>query len=112
MPEQLIIIKIKDIEEINKLFTSVILLHQGLDAIYSSCLYYNSKKEQICNIFLNLIKGHYFVDGNKRTSVVVLLSLIALNNMSSKLTDENLFDITIKIAESHFLVEHVLNLIF
>ena len=41
---------------------------------FSSYMYYKTKEEQICSIFNNIICCHYFADGNKRISVIILIS--------------------------------------
>lgn len=106
------VISTEDIITINKRYASGILLRQGLDSIYASYMYYETEKEQICSIFQNLIKGHYFIDGNKRTAVVILLSITKINNIKTKLTDDNLFNITIDIASSNYSVEDIIKMIF
>ena len=50
-----------DICEINKRFSFGTRIRYGISSIYSSYEYYNTKQEQVCSIFLNLIKGHFFV---------------------------------------------------
>ena len=45
----------------------------AVSSAFSAYMYYETKEEQICSIFNNIICFHYFADGNKRTSVIVLI---------------------------------------
>ena len=55
------------------------------DDRYKSCMssfyYYDSDEEQIASIVLSLVKGHYFMDGNKRTAFSVFVILCKFNNI-------------------------------
>lgn len=56
--------------------------------------------EMACAYIFSIVKNHPFVDGNKRTGLIVSLLFLANNNILIEATDEELFDLTIKIAES------------
>ena len=55
----------------------------------SSYFYYETKEEMIASIVLAIIKGHYFVDGNKRTSLAVFDALCELNGMSNAISSSS-----------------------
>lgn len=86
------------------------------DEKYKSCLssfyYYETDKEQIASIVLSLIKGHYFMDGNKRTAYAVLAILSDFNGMTIRKSDEQIAKIIVEIAENNYSVQTVANLIF
>ena len=86
------------------------------DDRYKSCLssfyYYDTDEEQIASIVLSLIKGHYFMDGNKRTAYAVLMILSEFNNIPIKKSDEQIAKIMIDIAENDYPVDKVAKLIF
>lgn len=79
------IIPVQNIIEINQLFSG----HQ-CDAVraekvkscYSAFYYYPDLRQQIASIVLSLLKGHFFIDANKRTSLFVYLALSELNNLN------------------------------
>lgn len=86
------------------------------DERYKSCLssfyYYDTDEEQIASIVLSLIKGHYFIDGNKRTAYAVLTILSEFNGITIRKSDEQIAKIMIDIAENNYSVQAVANLIF
>ena len=63
-----------DVCEYNLLFFNDAKLRKSVNSAFSAYMYYETKEEQICSIFNNIICCHYFTDGNKRTSVIVLIS--------------------------------------
>ena len=86
------------------------------DDRYKSCLssyyYYEKDEEQIASIVLSLIKGHYFINGNKRTAYAVLTILSCFNEITIKKSDEQIANIMIDIAEHDYTVPTVANMIF
>lgn len=86
------------------------------DDRYKSCLssyyYYNTDEEQIASIVLSLIKGHYFMDGNKRTAYAVLTILADFNGIQIRKSDDQIANIMIDIAENNYTVQTVANLFF
>lgn len=86
------------------------------DEKYKSCLssfyYYETDEEQIASIVLSLIKGHYFMDGNKRTAYAVLIILSDFNGMTIRKSDEQIAKIIVDIAKNNYSVQTVANLIF
>lgn len=43
--------------------------------------YYDDPRERIAGVVLSLLKGHFFVDGNKRTAFIVYVVLCQLNDL-------------------------------
>lgn len=77
----------------------------------SSYYYYDNAHDQISSIINSIIKNHYFVDGNKRTGVLVLYLLAEFNNLT--LVDNNVLkDVIIDIANNHYSAEKISSLIF
>lgn len=62
-----------DVCEYNLLFFNGEKIRKSVSSASSAYMYYEIKEEQICSIFNNIIYCHYFADGNKRTSVIVLI---------------------------------------
>ena len=48
----------------------------------------------------HLVKGHAFVDGNKRVAVATMLMFIYLNDHDLDCTEDEVVDLTIGIAAS------------
>lgn len=80
----------------------------------SSCLssysYYDTIEEQIASIVYNIVKNHYFVDGNKRTAYVVLIKLCEDNNV--RLNNKDKADIINEIASKKMDISQVVELLF
>ncbi len=49
---------------------------------------------------LAIIKNHPFVDGNKRTGLIVALLFLAYNGITLDASQEEIYEITMQIAES------------
>lgn len=47
-----------------------------------------------------IVKNHPFIDGNKRTGLIVAMLFLAYNGIFIKAEDEELFHLTVAIAES------------
>ena len=90
------IIPIPKIIEFNKYFSQGVL-QRPLESIYATYFYYDLPEEQVTSIVCNLAQGHYFLDGNKRTSCIVLIILAAYNNLKLKATNDDLDEIIINL---------------
>lgn len=100
-----------NIIHINERFSSGSLL-RSLSSVYASYLYYDTPELQITSVFLALIKGHYFTDGNKRTAVAALLIMCMANGIKPKWSDSALFKIAISMAKSSYDVEKACKYLF
>lgn len=108
-------ISIFDQEDIAKINYNIIgskINNERYKSCLSSFYYYDTDKEQIASIILSLIKGHYFIDGNKRTAFAVLMILSDFNKISINKTEEQLAKIIIDIAENNYSVKDVAKLLF
>lgn len=83
-----------------------------LESAFSSFHYYTDIKEQLSSIYRGLIKNHAFRDGNKRTASVVLIMLCEVVDEIIDLNDEELADLTIKVAENRYSVEEISKMLF
>lgn len=73
--------------------------HQKLKACLSSFAYYDKLEEQAASIILSLLKGHFFVDGNKRTALAAYLDLAQNNNLNIVSDRERLGELFIELAK-------------
>lgn len=55
----------------------------------------------------HIIKNHAFIDGNKRTGMFVALAFLERNEIPLDMTDLNLVEIGVKIAESKLSKEEI-----
>jgi prophage maintenance system killer protein len=58
-----------------------------------------------------LVKNHYFLDGNKRTSAIVYVFLCEENNLKPKADDE-LGNIMLRIATKNMALEDIAKILF
>lgn len=100
------------IAEINHSLTKKVVNDDRYKSCLSSFYYYATDEEQIASIVLSLIKGHYFIDGNKRTAYSVLMVLAAFNNIKILKSDVQLSELMIDIAEHDYSVRKVSKMIF
>lgn len=55
----------------------------------------------------SIIKNHPFLDGNKRTGFVAALSFLYRNDIILDVSEQELYDITMRIAESKISEEEI-----
>ena len=70
------------------------------------------KRNRFVVYLTNIIRCNYFADCNKRTSVIFLISLCMPNKIDFNLTNEQVYEITIKVAEEHLSIPDIEKLIF
>jgi len=58
-----------------------------------------------------IIKNHPFIDGNKRTGVVVGLAFLVANKIEVRLSQEQVFDYALQIATSKLSIEELATLL-
>ncbi len=100
------------IAEINRRLTGNNFgIYRNVSSCLSSYTYYKTKKEQIMSIVLNILKGHYFFDGNKRTAFSMFIILCVHNGIefSVPLDMANRF---VDMARESYTVEEVVEYIF
>jgi death-on-curing protein len=59
----------------------------------------------------SIIKNHPMIDGNKRTSWLLMVSFLWINGFQHKMSTETGFDLTLGIAESRLELEAAANII-
>lgn len=59
------------------------------------------------NYMYSIIKNHPFLDGNKRTACGSALGFLKLNNVKISIDINDLYEISIKIAESSIEIEEL-----
>lgn len=67
--------------------------------------YYDDLLEQICAVFRGLNKNHTFSNANKRTAVMLLSSL--LNSYGYNISDNDLINISLDVAEHNYEVPEI-----
>jgi len=112
-----------NIEEVKLIHFDQIRRYGGLDGLRDEKLLdsaINYPKVTFQNKFLHcdlyhmasaymyaLIKNHPFLDGNKRTGLTVALLFLRYNDISIEATDDELFTITTKVAQSKIKQEDI-----
>lgn len=54
-----------------------------------------------------IIKNHPFIDGNKRTGLLIALIFLEFNNYEIKLTDKEFYDLALNIATSTMTISSI-----
>ena len=62
---------------------------------------------QAATLFWGMTSNHPFQDGNKRTAVVLLYAFLRANDHDLTLTDDELFQMAIAVADTRWTVEQV-----
>ncbi len=55
--------------------------------------------DQAAAYWFHICQAHAFIDGNKRTATFVMLAFLNLNNNGLSASDQELFDVVLKIAQ-------------
>ena len=100
-------IKCEELIKLNEIITGngIYFKNNSPCSIIASLDYIDSDFEKIVYVYYKLIKNHHFIDGNKRTATIFLLSIY------SNLNDDFLFDTAINIAENKLNLDDVKSLI-
>lgn len=85
---------------------------KAVEGCYSSFHYYDTPQKKIASIAASLVKGHFFIDGNKRTSLFAYLILAALNNLGHIEDNGELVRVFVSLATSHKSVEEYAEMLF
>lgn len=112
---ELTIIPVESIIDRNYYFTGVTYDEKRKDAVegcYSSFFYYDTPQKQIASIVASLVKGHFFVDGNKRTALFVYIMLSELNHVKYIDDEEEQVRVFVEMASSHKSVEEYAAMLF
>ncbi len=88
------------------------LLESALESCYATFdgkELFPSKEEKAARLCFGLISNHAFVDGNKRIGVYVLLTFLEVNGISLKVTNKELVNLGISLAEGTMKYDSLLN---
>lgn len=87
------------------------LLESALAACYATFdgkELFPSKEEKAARLCTGLISNHAFVDGNKRIGIYVMLTFLEVNGIRLQITDEELIEIGLSIAQSNMQYDELL----
>ena len=62
--------------------------------------FYPTTLEKCVRICYNIISNHPFIDGNKRTGVIIMMMLLKLNNISFNFTNQDIIHIGLNTANN------------
>lgn len=86
-----------------------------LESITAASYYYSSTEQKVVSMVKSILKNHPFVDGNKRTGVILLIFLTRRLDLHLKATDADLFQIIVEVAadkDNKFSVERLVKKLF
>lgn len=78
------------------------LLESAIENIYATfdgVELYPSKEEKAARLGFSLISNHAFVDGNKRIGIYIMLSFLELNGIKIEASNDEVYELGMKIAE-------------
>ena len=78
------------------------------DATFDGKELFPSKEEKAARICTGLISNHAFLDGNKRIGIYVMLTFLEVNGIRLKVTDEELVETGLALAQSKMKYEELL----
>ena len=87
------------------------LLDSALEAAFQTFdgqEFYPTKEEKAARLGMGLVANHAFVDGNKRTGLLVMASFLAMNGMPLEYTDDELIDLGFGLAKNQITYEDLL----
>lgn len=112
---EILLIPIEDIIACNHEFTGLPCdpkRCENVGACYSSFYFYGTIEEQITSIVVSLAKGHFFVDGNKRTALYAYIMLCEINGLSYIQDTDEQVRIFVDIARSRMDMKRCLEMLF
>lgn len=69
---------------------------------------YPTKEEKAARLGMGLVSNHAFIDGNKRTGLLVMDSFLAINGMPLEYTDDEFIQIGFDLAKNRMTYEELL----
>ena len=107
----MIFISPEEIKMINKEITGdLIIIKDPIDSYLASLPYYETVEEKISSIVKNIIKNHYFLDGNKRTAFATFQILCNLNGI--ELENKNWTKIFLDLAKTNYSIDKIVSILF
>lgn len=92
------------VRDSNLLDSAVSGIYQTFDGVDL----YLTKEEKAARLAFNLIKDHAFLDGNKRTGLLAMLSFLTINGVYLKYSDKELVRLGLSLAEGKMQYEDLL----
>lgn len=89
-----------------------LLKKNELESVLASYYYYDTAECQICSIVVGIVMNHCFIDGNKRTGLVILDYLSEENNLILKPNDHQMYDIFIKLIKNNLTPSQLAKLVY
>ena len=89
----------------------IALLNSALESAFASFdgkELYPTKQEKGARLGFSLISNHAFVDGNKRIGMYVLLTFLEVNGIPLDVTDEEVVETGLRLAEGKMRYEELL----
>ncbi len=87
------------------------LLESAIENIYATfdgVELYPSKEEKAARLGFSLISNHAFVDGNKRIGIYIMLSFLELNGIKIEASNDEVYELGMKIAEGKADYDYIL----
>ena len=78
------------------------ILNNTVSSIIFSTNYYDNIIDIAASYLYKINKDHIFRDGNKRTACLATIQFITLNNKSFDITNDELYKLSIDIAENKY----------
>ena len=72
-----------------------------LESAVAAPLWYNKLHYQAAVLFRSLVKNHPFLDGNKRTAVVAVMTFLRINGFALRAREDTILRFVLRIAETH-----------
>lgn len=117
--EKIILIGVAEIIEINKILGGYVLNAGNLDFLIAQIeAKYKDKdfKKQIAKIgaiiWMSLIQGHSFIDGNKRTATETMQMFFDKNGYCLETSTAGLVYMSLKIANNEMIYENLIDWIY
>ena len=66
---------------------------------------------KIAALMHSVIKNHQLIDGNKRTSWILMSAFLQLNNFQHNMDTDTGFDLTLGLAEDRYTIEQAAEII-
>lgn len=93
------------VRDMGQLDSTIACIYQTFDGVEL----FPSIEEKAARLGYGLISSHAFIDGNKRTGVLAMLTFLKINNVIIKISDEDLIKIGYGVATSSMSYENILN---
>jgi death-on-curing protein len=90
------------------------LLESALEMPFQTFLgeeLYPTMLEKAARLGYGLVANHPFIDGNKRIGVFSMLVFLDVNEINIEFTDEELVDLTLKLADGTYKFDELLTIL-